>query len=141
MRPRILCIDDRTENLRIRTVLLEQFGCDTIAVNDHQSALRVVAETEIDLLVIDYHLAYGETGEEIARDVRAMRPQIPLIMLTGDARLPQSACECVDAVLVKGASSPGALLDTIQRLLPGAVLKPRRPVSIRPYEASKTRVS
>lgn len=129
-KPRVLCVDDRVENLRIRTMLLEQFGCETIAVEDHQSALRVVSETQVDLLVIDYHLADGHTGEEIARDVRVMRPDIPLIMLTGDARLPQSACDCVDAVLIKGTTNPGALLDLIEKLVPGAVLRPRRPMLV-----------
>ncbi len=129
-KPKILCIDDLAENLRIRTMLLEQFGCETIAVPDHQSALRVVSETPVDLLVIDYHLADGQTGEEIARDVRAMRPDIPLIMLTGDSRLPQSACDCVDAVLIKGAANPTALLDLIEKLVPDAALRPRRPMLI-----------
>jgi CheY-like chemotaxis protein len=110
----------------VRTALLEQFGCNTIAVADHQSALQVVSEREVDLLVIDYHLADGETGEDIARDVRVIRPEIPLIMLTGDARLPQSACECVDAVLIKGTSGPRALLELIEQLLPGTELRPRR---------------
>ena len=125
-KPTILCIDDRPLNLRVRTMLLEQFGCDTIAVHDHHSALRVVSEQEVDLLVIDYHLANGETGEDIARDVRVMRPQIPLIMLTGDVRLPESACQCVDAVLIKGVSNPTALLDLIEKLLPDAEIRPRR---------------
>jgi hypothetical protein len=55
-----------------------------------------------------------------------MRPDIPLIMLTGDVRLPQSACECVDEVLIKGTSDPGALLDLVEKLTPGAALRPRR---------------
>lgn len=129
-KPRILCIDDRIENLRIRAMLLEQFGCETIAVQDHQSALKAVSEDNIDLLLIDYHLAGGETGEDIARDVRVMRPAIPLVMLTGDSKLPDSACECVDAVLIKGISNPGTLLETVQKLLPDAELRPRRPMLV-----------
>lgn len=119
-RPVILCIDDQAENLKIRTMLLEIFGFATIAVCDHHSALRAVTDQRVDLLLIDYHLANGETGEEIARDVRVMRPDLPLIMLTGDSRLPESARQCVDAVLVKGASDPRELRETIHRLLPGA---------------------
>jgi CheY-like chemotaxis protein len=125
-KPTILCIDDRAVNLRVRTMLLEQFGCATIAVADHRSALRVITERDdVDLLVIDYHLANGETGEDIARDVRVMKPQIPLIMLTGDVRLPESACQSVDAVLIKGVSNPTALLDLIETLVPDAALLPR----------------
>lgn len=128
-KPVILCIDDQAENLKVRTMLLQLFGCSTIAVPDYHSALRAVTEQHVDLLLIDYHLAAGETGEDIARDVRVMRPDLPLIMLTGDAKLPVSARDSVDAVLVKGASDPKTLLDTIDRLLPGAKLRPRRALS------------
>jgi CheY-like chemotaxis protein len=124
-RPRILCVDDQLENLRVRAMLLEQFGCEVVQVQDHQSALREITEGSIDLIVIDYHLAHGQTGEEIARDVRVMRPQLPLVMLTGDSKVPGSAAECVDAVLIKGASNPRALLELIEKLVPGAQLQPR----------------
>lgn len=126
-KPKILCVDDQVENLRVRAMLLEQFGCEVVQVQDHQSTLREVTEDGIDLIVIDYHLAQGATGEEIARDVRVMRPELPLVMLTGDSKLPDSASQSVDAVLIKGASNPRALLDLIEKLLPGAQLKPRRP--------------
>ena len=117
-KPTILLIDDRAENLRIRCKLLEQFGCDTISVADYQGALKTVTERQVDLLVIDYHLADGRNGEEITRDVRKMRPDIPLIMLTGAAFLPESAYESVDAVLIKGVNSPRELLRLIESFLP-----------------------
>lgn len=137
-KPRILCVDDQQQNLAIRAMLLQQFGCDTITVTDHSSALRALTENHVDLLLIDYHLAGNATGEEIARDVRALQPDIPLVMLTGDARLPDSAAESVDAILVKGQSNPRDLLETIQRLLPQASLKPMRPMLIpeKPTKAS-----
>jgi two-component system response regulator GlrR len=134
-KPRILCIDDLADNLRIRTMFLEAFGCETVAVQDHPSALRAVAEGNIDLLIIDYHLANGATGEEIARDVRVLYPHLPLIMLTGDSRLPQSAIDSVDAVLIKGVSNPTALLDLIQQLVPDAVLRSRHPRASEPKDS------
>ena len=124
-KPRILCVDDQVENLRVRAMLLEQFGCEVVQVQDHPSALREVTQDGIDLVVIDYHLGQGATGEEIARDVRVVNPAVPLIMLTGDSKLPESAAECVDAVLIKGASNPRALMDLIEKLVPGAKLKAR----------------
>jgi two-component system, OmpR family, response regulator len=129
-KPTILCVDDQPSNLRIRAMLLEQFGCVAKTAPDGQSALRIVTSDLIDLIVIDYHLAHGESGEDVARDVRVIRPRLPIIMLTGDTKLPQSACEAVDEVLIKGASNPTALFDLIQKLLPNAELRPRRPVLI-----------
>jgi CheY-like chemotaxis protein len=129
-KPRILCIDDQVVNLRIRTAMLEQFGCETRSAADYQSAMHIVETTPLDLIVIDYHLANGEKGDAIARDVRVMHPKMPLIMLTGDSQLPKDVAACVDAVLVKGLSNPGALLDLIQELVPNAELRPRRPMLI-----------
>jgi CheY-like chemotaxis protein len=131
-KPKILCVDDRADNLRIRALLLQQFGCDTVTAQDRSSALHAVEENDIDLLLIDYHLAAGETGEEIARDVRAMRPKTPMIMLTGDAKLPETAYECVDEVMIKGATNPAVLLDLIQRLLPNFTLRPRHAMLVAP---------
>jgi CheY-like chemotaxis protein len=125
-KPRVLCVDDMPENLRIRALLLNTFGCETIAVPDCRTALRAVSDTEVDLVVIDYHLADGETGEDLARDLRIIRPDIPLIMLTGDPRLPNSVYGCVDVVLLKGTSSPKGLLEAIEKLLSDTTLRPRR---------------
>ena len=111
-------------------MLLEQFGCEAIGVEDQQSALEVVSGRDIDLVVIDYHLAYGENGEDLARDVRGLRPNVKLIMLTGDNKLPDSARTCVDAVLIKGTSNPTMLLDLIESLVPGTELRPRHPMLV-----------
>ncbi len=136
-KPKILCVDDQLLNLRVRTALLEQFGCETVAATDHQSALHVVEQTPVDLVVIDYHLANGETGDAIARDVRAIHPGIALVMLTGDHQVPSHVAACVDAILVKGMSNPTALLDLIEKLLPNATLRPRRPMIFsKPPESS-----
>jgi CheY-like chemotaxis protein len=128
--PRILCVDDREENLQIRAQLLQQFGCETLTATNASAAIRVAADEPIDLVLIDYHLANGETGEQVARDVRVLKPHLPLVMLTGDVYLPESACECVDAVVTKGVSSPRELFAIIQRLLPDAKLRPLRPMLI-----------
>jgi CheY-like chemotaxis protein len=135
-KPKILCVDDQVENLRVRAMLLEQFGCEVVQTQDHQSTLHEVTEDGIDLVIIDYHLGNGESGEDVARDVRVLRPKIPLIMLSGDARLPESASRIVNAVLIKGASDPKELLELIEQLVPGAELRPRRSLSFDRSKAS-----
>lgn len=136
-KPKILCVDDKIDNLRIRVMLLERFGCEAVIASDHNSALRACMEDRIDLAVIDYHLARGEMGDELAHDIRVMFPKLPLIMLTGDPQLPDSAAKTVDAVLVKGQCNPSALLDVIEQLLPDAMLASRPPVSVSKLDKSK----
>lgn len=136
-KPRILCLDDQPENLQVRKVLLEQFGCDVVTVTDSSACLQAAAREIFDLVLLDYHLSEPVTGEDVARDLRVLLPRVPLIMLTGDPRIPPSACECVDAVLIKGPSGPVELLDTIHRLLPHRPIKPRHH-SVLPMPISRT---
>ena len=130
-KPRILCVDDRSENLLIRKMMLELFGCEVIAVSDVTTALAVLAQDHIDLALIDYHLEEEVDGEQLARAIRESNPKIGLIMLTGDPKIPESARESVDVLLIKGASNPRDLLDAIQELLPEATLRTRRPKNAR----------
>ena len=130
-RPKILCVDDQAANLQVRALMLQQFGCDTVCAHNHDSAMRAVAENKVDLLVIDYHLADGETGDMIAREARQLRPDVRLIMLTGDAKVPEEVGDSVDAVIIKGASNPTDLLDMIERLLPECTLRPRHPMLVK----------
>jgi CheY-like chemotaxis protein len=121
----ILCVDDRADNLLIRKLMLEQFGCKVVAVNDSQSCLHALNENRIDLVLIDYHLAEEATGEDLARQIRKVKPELPLVMLSGDPKIPDSARDSVDAVLIKGAGSPRDLLDLIEKLVPDATLRAR----------------
>lgn len=128
--PRILCLDDREENLRFRKLFLEQFGCTVVTVLGAHECLQLAESQDFDLAILDYHLAGETTGEDVAHDLRAMRPGLLLMMLSGDPNIPESAKTCVDAVLLKGSSNPTELLDAVQSLLPDCKMKPhRKPVS------------
>jgi CheY-like chemotaxis protein len=132
---RIICVDDKPENLLVRKLLLEQFGCDVTAVSDGPTGLRAFEEKSFDLALIDYHLTREMDGEQLARAVRAQYPKTPLIMLTGDPRIPDSARESVDVVLLKGATGPRDLLEIIQALIPGATLSSVLPDILLPPKA------
>lgn len=135
-KPTILCVDDHADNLLIRKLMLEQFGCVVVAVNDSRSCIRALSENNVDLVVIDYHLAEETNGEDLARQIRKATPELPLIMLTGDPKISDSVRDSVDAVLIKGTGSPRDLLDLIEELLPGTTLRTRRP-QILPGTTSK----
>lgn len=124
--PRILCLDDQRENLRLRKLFLEQFGCEVLTVEDAQECLQIAAREPLDLAILDYHLSGTMTGEDVARDLRMMVPDLALMMLSGDPHIPESAKECVDAVFLKGSGAPGELIELIRGLLPDCELKPRR---------------
>lgn len=135
-KPTILCVDDRADNLLIRKLMLEQFGCKVVAVNNSRACISALGENPVDLVLIDYHLAEATNGEDLAREIRRDRPELPLVMLTGDPRIPDSVRDCVDAVLIKGAGSPKDLLNLIEDLVPEAGLR-ARPEQILPGTTPK----
>lgn len=122
-RPRILCVDDRQDNLQLRKAFLEHFGCTVIAVLDAGSALRELTEqAKVDLVVLDYHLR-NHSGARLAQDIRTILPSLPLIMLTGDPMVPNNEKSTVDLWFIKGQHSPDDLLGAIARLIPGTTLR------------------
>lgn len=113
----MLCVDDMAEHLAIHVELLRRFGYDALTARDHRSAVRAAANTDIDLCITDFHLQNGETGEDIARDVRMIRPQVALVLLTGDAEIAGSVGKSFDAVLIKGQCDASVLHDVIARFI------------------------
>ena len=116
-RPTILCVDDKGPNVLIRAKLLEVRGYNVITSTDGSSALKAVTEQQVDLALIDYHISGGLNGEEIAKAIRKVYPNLPLLMLPGDPYVPQSARDSVDACLIKGADPAVILLSAIEKLL------------------------
>jgi CheY-like chemotaxis protein len=98
-------------------MLLEVAGYNVVISTDDFSALKAVTEQQVDLAVIDYHMLVGRNGEEIAKEIRVIHPNLPLLMLTGDPQVPQSAVDSVDACLIKGADPATMLLSVIKKLL------------------------
>lgn len=115
--PRILCVDDRVTSLEVRRALLKQMGYDVLIASDPESALAIMDKVEIDLVLLDYSFPGHCSGEELAHDLRARKPGLPLIMLSGFPELPDSARESVDILLTKGTDQPAHLLKAIASLL------------------------
>lgn len=136
-KPRILCLDDQPEMLWAHKLLLEEFGCEVATASDSSACLRLVEQESFDLVLLDYRLAEKVTGEDVARYIAVLYPKLPLVMFTGESTLPQSARECVDEVLIKGAGGPRKLLDAIQRLVPLNRIRPQRE-SMLPMPVSQT---
>jgi two-component system response regulator MprA len=80
--PSILVVDDDPNLLRMLRRGLALAGYSVDAVEDGESALRVLRDGEPDLLVLDVMLPEPVDGLEIARRVRASGSDVPIIMLT-----------------------------------------------------------
>src|SRR5512141_2330566 len=107
---RVLCIDDNQTGLRIRALLLRSFGFSVDVADSGASALEQFRRNEYDIVVTDYHL--GETtGTGLAREMKQVRTEIPVLLLSGTAEEPLGL-EYVDAFLAK-TEPPTQLAATI----------------------------
>jgi CheY-like chemotaxis protein len=117
--PRILCVDDRVSSLEVRRAMLTQMGYDVLIASDPPSALSIFDKVHVDLVLLDYSFPGHMPGDELAHQLRARRPGLPLIMLSGYPDLPSNVVDSVDVLLLKGTSQPSDMLNAITRLLNG----------------------
>ncbi len=107
---RVLLLDDRSDNLLVRSTILRQKGYEVItsmSIEEAQSKIH-----DIDIAVLDYHLGAGKFGTEVAEALRKARPQVPIIILS--ATLERKFGGIADMHLLKGYSSVDDLVAALQ---------------------------
>jgi signal transduction histidine kinase len=83
----ILFVDDDLLIAGSTVALLEDLGHVVVEANSGTAALELLAAgLEADLLITDYAMP-GMTGLELGREVKRLRPQLPILLATGFAEL------------------------------------------------------
>ncbi len=83
-----------------RSLILSVAGYDVKAAASPDAAMAIFRRCEVDLVVADHFLP-GITGAELATAMKAIRPQVPFVLLMVAPEWP-SGSEQVDVVLIKG---------------------------------------
>lgn len=65
--------------------MLADLGYDVIEANSAEQALRLVDEGAAPDLVVTDHLMPGMTGGELALEMRARKPGLPILIVSGYA--------------------------------------------------------
>jgi signal transduction histidine kinase len=118
---RILIVDDEIDVTDMLTIGLERLGYETAAINDPREAIDVFAEAPHawDAVVMD-QLMPGMHGLALAENLKALRPEIVIVLCTGldDGTIGEVAkAQGVDAFFAKPVT-PTQLARAIQELLP-----------------------
>lgn len=81
---RILLVDDEKAVLMLSQRLLAEIGCQVTACENPTQALAIFRQspTAFDAVLTD-HLMPGMTGLELAVEIMATRPDLPILLLTG----------------------------------------------------------
>lgn len=114
MRSTILCIDDAETALRVRKILLTIAGYEVVTATSGEEGLELFKRDAIDLVIADHFLT-GKTGTEIASEMKAIKPHVPILIVSAASDTPEGM-EFADGFLSKG-EAPEALLEAIARLL------------------------
>jgi CheY-like chemotaxis protein len=111
----ILCVDDEATGLSVRKMLLESRGYQVFTAQSGADALVLFSSEDIDLVILDY-LMPGMNGDIVAGKMKALRPDLPIIMFSAYVDLPSEILELVDKSVTKG-EAPLVLLKAIAELL------------------------
>jgi PAS domain S-box-containing protein len=81
----VLVVDDEVDIRTLMAEVLELQGYTVLQAADAPQALRQLADRMPDMLVTDIGLPNGMNGRQLADQVRAEWPQLPVLMVTGYA--------------------------------------------------------
>ena len=114
MATRILCIDDEASGLYFRKLLLEKQGYAVETATTPAEATNKFKGNDFDLVVTD-HLLGRSTGTELARELKRLKPDVRIIILSGTVDIPDAAG--VADGFVSKTDGPEALFKKISELL------------------------
>ena len=100
---RVLVIDDEKVIRELMREILERAGYETIGAGTADDALGLLTDNEIGLVVSDIVMP-GLTGLELLEEVRARRPSLPVILVTGAGtfeNLSQAVTRGADGLVIK----------------------------------------
>jgi len=83
----ILCIEDNAMYLGLRKAVLEEAGYTVLAAANETEALQVLSEAPVCLVLSD-HMLRGTTGTELARRMKEIKRDVPIIVYSG--KVPES---------------------------------------------------
>src|SRR5262245_59708981 len=112
----ILSVDDETNIIRLRRILLQQAGYDVLDASNGEEALRILESTDADLVLLDFYMP-GLDGAAVACEMKRRRPEVPVIMVSASVDCAERAHAYVDSFVFKGAGPEHLLLEITRSLV------------------------
>jgi len=96
----LLCIDDNEDVLEYEKSFLESFGYTVLTAASGGKGLELASMYAVDVVIVDYFMP-EMNGQQVAIEMKRLRPQAPIIMLSGAVNVPEQALKWVDALIAK----------------------------------------
>jgi CheY-like chemotaxis protein len=89
-RLKVLVVDDDVLVAMNTTAMLEDLGHEAVEVHSARQALETLESNGFDLVITDQAMPHM-TGSQLVSEARAKWPDLPIILATGYAELPEDA--------------------------------------------------
>jgi DNA-binding response OmpR family regulator len=96
----LLCIDDDEDILECEKSFLESFGYTVLTASSGSKGLELASVYSVDVVIVDY-LMPEMNGQEVAKEMRRLKPEAAIIMLSAAVDVPEQALRVVDAFIAK----------------------------------------
>lgn len=116
--PIVVCVDD-DHSLRIlywQSLSLQGYRC--IPCESPEAVLQTVKMLPVALVVVDFEMPVM-TGAELAGALRAIRPKLPILLMSGRSDFAQEDLKHIDRVCQKG-SAASSFFEAIAALIKNA---------------------
>src|ERR1700738_30013 len=110
----ILCVDDEETPRILRKLILQKQGYQVVTAASGAEALEVLDRTNISLVLSDQMMP-GMTDTDLTKSVKAMRPTMPVILISGVNEIPADA-SYADRFISK-VGGPELLFQTVIEVL------------------------
>src|ERR1039457_6762665 len=110
----LLCIDDNEDLLECERSFLESFGYSVLTAESGGKGVELASKHSVDVVILDYFMP-EMNGQEVAIEMRRLKPQAPIIMLSGEVDIPEQALKWVDGFIAKDCLA-SQLLPTLAQL-------------------------
>lgn len=90
----ILLVDDERDELDAYSLLLSSMGMEKIrTLSDSRNVLSTLEEMQSPVVFLDLNMPH-KTGQEVLRELKIKKPQVPVIIVTADSDI-ETAVECL----------------------------------------------
>jgi CheY-like chemotaxis protein len=95
---KILCVEDHPEYMAILTAALEGIGYEVMSARNGGQAIDLFTKEAIDGVLLEDNLS-GATGTTLRTKLKAIRPDIPVLLFAGVGRQTPFMLRFFDAYL------------------------------------------
>jgi len=114
-KPTILCVDDELNGLTGRESLLRQHGYEVVATTSGHQSLELLEATDVDGVVLDYRMP-DLMGDAVAARMKQLKPEVPIMLLSAQDRVPAAALRSADTFLSKSVP-PDQFVDAVHKMV------------------------